>query len=102
MVNRTIFGTHCSDFCYFHLRQINSHENFSNRHVNVEENDSGLKPCSDWDWVAGVTTNHSRGNAILVRACKSYYHMISSETMVSIHALHYSDLVKGRHKQLVV
>ena len=27
MVNRTIFGTNCSDFFYFHLQQINSHEN---------------------------------------------------------------------------
>ena len=27
MVNRTIFGTNCSDFCYFHLQQIKSHEN---------------------------------------------------------------------------
>ena len=27
MVNRKIFGTNCSDFCYFHLQQINSHEN---------------------------------------------------------------------------
>ena len=22
MVNRTIFGTNCSDLCYFHLKQI--------------------------------------------------------------------------------
>ena len=27
MVNRTIFGTNCSDFCYFHLQQINYQEN---------------------------------------------------------------------------
>ena len=26
MVNRTIFGTNCSDFCYFHLQQINYQE----------------------------------------------------------------------------
>ena len=27
MVNRLTFGTNCSDFCYFHLQEINYHRN---------------------------------------------------------------------------
>ena len=27
LVNKTIFGANCSNFCYFHLQQINYEEN---------------------------------------------------------------------------
>ena len=27
MLNKTIFGTNISDFCHFHVQQINTHEN---------------------------------------------------------------------------